>query len=85
MSECICTEILNGELDAVVNPDCPLHGAMNANYRRLYFKNKQSEIVKRIEQIWNEFDARMELVGWVIARLELAKALAETESKLFFK
>jgi hypothetical protein len=45
-------------------------------------EKQQSEIVKRTEEICNEFDKRVQLVGWVIARLELAKTLAETESKL---
>ena len=43
----------------------------------------QSEIVRRIDEICHEFDSR--LVSGVttpVARLELAKALAETESAL---
>lgn len=40
----------------------------------------QSEFVKRIEEICIEHDARVEKVGWAIARLELAKALAECEN-----
>lgn len=27
--ECLCTEILNGEPDAVKNPDCPIHGSLH--------------------------------------------------------
>ena len=40
----------------------------------------QSDIVKRIEEICKEFDARVIEVGLPIARLELAKALAEIEA-----
>lgn len=41
----------------------------------------QTKIVKRIEEICQEFDSRLEAgVGVPIARLELAKALAEAES-----
>ena len=40
----------------------------------------QSDVVKRIEEICNEFDSRVETVGLAIARLELAKALAEAEA-----
>lgn len=40
----------------------------------------QSEIVKRTEEICNEFDSRLEVVGIAAARLELAKALAEREA-----
>ena len=29
--KCICTEIINGNPDAVVNPDCPLHGSLSRN------------------------------------------------------
>jgi hypothetical protein len=43
--------------------------------------NNQSKIIKRIEQICIEFDARVEVVGLAIARLELAKALAEAEER----
>uniref|UniRef100_A0A6M3K9D9 Uncharacterized protein n=1 Tax=viral metagenome TaxID=1070528 RepID=A0A6M3K9D9_9ZZZZ len=39
----------------------------------------QSDIVKRIESICYEFDSRVEAVGLAVARLELAKALAECE------
>ena len=39
-----------------------------------------SDIVKRIESICEEFDSRVEDVGLVTARLELAKALANAES-----
>ena len=37
-------------------------------------------VVKRIEEICKEFDARVIQVGLPIARLELAKALAEREA-----
>ena len=47
---------------------------------RMIEKMSQSEIVKRIEEICNEFDARLKIVGVAIARLELAKALAEYEA-----
>ena len=40
----------------------------------------QTKVIKRIEEICNEFDARMKVVGVAIARLELAKALAESEA-----
>lgn len=40
----------------------------------------QSNIIKRIEEICNEFDNRVTKVGLTIARLELAKAFAEAES-----
>ena len=40
----------------------------------------QSGIVKRIESICDEFDSRVEEVGLAIARLELAKVLAECEA-----
>ena len=40
----------------------------------------QSHIVKRIQSICEEFDARVLQVGLAIARLELAKALAECEA-----
>lgn len=40
----------------------------------------QSKVVARIEEICKEFDSRVEVVGVTIARLELAKALAETEA-----
>lgn len=40
----------------------------------------QSDVVKRIEEICKEFDARVIEVGLPIARLELAKALAEREA-----
>ena len=40
----------------------------------------QSEVVARIEEICKEFDSRVEVVGLAIARLELAKALAESEA-----
>jgi hypothetical protein len=40
----------------------------------------QSDTVKRIESICKEFDNRVEVVGLAIARLELAKALAESEN-----
>lgn len=39
----------------------------------------QSETIKRIEEVCNEFDERMKSVGVAIARLELAKALVESE------
>ena len=39
----------------------------------------QSKVIARIEEICNEFDERVKVVGLVIARLELAKALAESE------
>lgn len=39
-----------------------------------------TEIMKRIKEICDEFDARAEQVGIAIARLELAKALAESEA-----
>ena len=41
---------------------------------------KQSDIVKRIKSICDEFDSHMIEVGLAIARLELAKALAECEA-----
>jgi transcription initiation factor TFIIIB Brf1 subunit/transcription initiation factor TFIIB len=41
-----------------------------------------SNTTKRIESICGEFDIRMEQVGGAIARLELAKALAENEAQL---
>lgn len=40
----------------------------------------QSDVVKRIESICEEFDSRVAEVGLAIARLELAKALAENEA-----
>jgi hypothetical protein len=40
----------------------------------------QHKVVTRIEEICKEFDARVEVVGLAIARLELAKALAEAEA-----
>ena len=40
----------------------------------------QLEVVTRIEEICEEFDSRVEVVGLAIARLELAKALAEAEA-----
>ena len=40
----------------------------------------QSDVVKRIESICQEFDSRINEVGLAIARLELAKALAECEA-----
>ena len=40
----------------------------------------QSDTVKRIEEICKEFDSRVPVVGLAIARLELAKALAESEA-----
>jgi len=40
----------------------------------------QSDVVKRIESICQEFDSRVNEVGLAIARLELAKALAECEA-----
>jgi hypothetical protein len=40
----------------------------------------QSKVVARIEEICKEFDSRVEVIGVTIARLELAKALAETEA-----
>lgn len=43
---------------------------------------KERNIEIRILQICDEFDARVEAVGVLIARLELAKALAEAEDKL---
>ena len=39
----------------------------------------QSEIVKRIEEICGEFDGRVAKVGLAVARLELAKVVAEGE------
>lgn len=42
--------------------------------------SNQSKIVRRIEEICMEFDARLKDVGPAIARLELAKALAEAEA-----
>lgn len=43
----------------------------------------QSEIVRRIDEICHEFDSRLVSgVSTPVARLELAKALAETESAL---
>ena len=39
----------------------------------------QSSVVKRIEEICHEFDIRLETVSVAVARLELAKALAESE------
>ena len=41
---------------------------------------KQSDIVKRIKSICDEFHSRVIEVGSVIAHLELAKALAECEA-----
>ena len=41
--------------------------------------NVQTKIFKRIEEICGEFDARVQQVGLEVARLELAKALAENE------
>jgi len=41
----------------------------------------QTTIVKRTEQICNEFDQRAAVVGFAMARAELAKALAEVESE----
>jgi len=38
--------------------------------------------VKRIEEICNEFDGRMNVVGTLIARLELAHSLVEREEEL---
>jgi len=40
----------------------------------------KSDVIKRIESICQEFDSRVEGVGLAIARLELAKVLAECES-----
>lgn len=40
----------------------------------------QSKVVARIEEICKEFDGRVGVVGLAIARLELAKALAESEA-----
>ena len=42
----------------------------------------QSQIIKRMEEICNEFDAHSRDIGVPIARLGLAKALAETEARL---
>ena len=42
----------------------------------------QSDIVKRIAKICNEFDIRLATVGVEVARLELAKAFAECEARL---
>lgn len=42
----------------------------------------QSSIVKRIKEICDEFDDRVNSVGLSFARAELAKALAETEADL---
>lgn len=41
---------------------------------------KQSETVKRIQSICEEFDSRVLQVGLAVARLELAKALADREA-----
>jgi len=41
-----------------------------------------SDTTKRIESICGEFDVRVGQVGLAIARLELAKALAENEAQL---
>lgn len=41
----------------------------------------QSKIVKRIESICAEADHRFDAVGWLVARLEMAKALAESENE----
>ena len=41
-----------------------------------------TKIVKRIESICHEFDARAESLGVAFARLELAKALAKSEERL---
>lgn len=40
----------------------------------------QHKVILRIEKICKEFDDRVEVVGFAIARLELAKALAESEA-----
>ena len=40
----------------------------------------QTDTVKRIKSICDEFDRRMEEVGLATARLEVAKALAECEA-----
>jgi len=42
-------------------------------------KDRQTEIIKRVEEICNEFDIRVNSAGVNIARLELAKALATCE------
>ena len=42
--------------------------------------DKQTKLIRRIEEICKEFDARVEQFGLEIARLELAKALATAES-----
>ena len=42
----------------------------------------QSEVVKRIKGICDEFDSRAEEMGLPFARKELAKALAEKEREL---
>lgn len=44
-------------------------------------ENSQTPIVKRIDSICAEFDARIVEVGVPFARAELAKALAEEESR----
>jgi hypothetical protein len=41
----------------------------------------QHDVIKRIESICEEFDYRAEHVDWKIARLELAKALAEEQEQ----
>jgi hypothetical protein len=43
----------------------------------------QSDIVKRIEEICREFDARVIDVGLQIARAEISKALAENEASKY--
>ena len=42
----------------------------------------QSEIVKRIQKICEEFDCRVKVIGPFFARTEIAKALADTEAAL---
>ena len=43
--------------------------------------SKQSDIIKRVEEICAEFDSHSAEVGVAIARLSLAKALAEAENR----
>ena len=49
---------------------CPVHKAVQSD---------ADNLVKRVEEICREFDDRLEDVGLLFARLELAKALAEAE------
>ena len=57
--KCICTDLLNGNPEPVVNPDCPIHGSLNTEKGRIM---KDAEKLRLLAE-WFEREDVVQFIG----------------------